>query len=296
MVDGSPRAIEEWLRQQSVSPVLPTSPWWRIPPVTEDGLEQFSRLLRSPRVDTQHDAARPMAVVVDHFSQAMLLQNVWAEAGHTQPISVAIGLRLLDRGAGMRMGHDLKDLVLGLERLRGLQVVALWGDFRWFPPNDARAALELVQVGQRLMREILGTPLPAILHGVPREFRRKWESSPSRETELVLSLPFEEWWRELLERSREPFAILQGAVIGRPTLDSIVVNIGWRHLREAAGQTAAASSTIDQSVWRLLQDAPATCRVLLEEMSLWNITPDAHDLRIGQAASLIPKSETSPAS
>lgn len=299
-VTGAPEALQKTFLAQGNSPPHHLSlarsqhDWWVIPPVTEQGLEQLASRLSfeadSPKVNqsTETCPSGQPAVVIDHYSQALLLQNVWSATNFHTPLTVALSVRLVDRGEGVRIGHDLKDLLLGVGRMPGLKIAAIWGDFSWLPESEVPGGLSLMQLAARQLADVVNINLPCICHELPQKF---WPLI--NRVEGVLTIPqcifscsFPTWWDMLQKASAVPLALLQGVVISRPTIQTAVLNLGSQHFHEIGWGDLTRIDTCPSL--RLLQDAGAKCQKLLAEKSLWELSPEAGDLRIGHAATCIP--------
>ncbi len=299
-VTGAPEALQKTFVAQGISPPHHLSlswsqqDWWIIPPVTEQALEQLASRLSSQNnrlAVNPSEGISPSgqpAMVIDHYSQALLLQNVWSATNLNTPLSVALSVRLLDRGEGVRIGHDLKDLLLGVGRMPGLKIAAIWGDFSWLPESEIPRGLSLMQLAARQLADVANINLPSICHELPQKF---WplvdrvESAPTI-PQCLFSYSFPNWWDMLQKASAVPLALLQGVVISRPTIQTAVLNLGSQHFHEIGWGDLTRIDTCPSL--RLLQDAGAKCQKLLAEKSLWELSPEAGDLRIGQAATCIP--------
>ncbi|ODA34873.1 hypothetical protein [Planctopirus hydrillae] len=299
-VTGAPEALQKTFLAQGDSPPHHLSlawsqhDWWVIPPVTEQALEQLASRLSfeadPPKVNQSTKtclSGRP-AVVIDHYSQALLLQSVWSTTNFNTPLTVALSIRLVDRGEGVRIGHDLKDLLLGVGRMPGLKIEAIWGDFSWLSESEVPGGLSLMQLAARQLADVANINLPPICHELPQKF---WplvdcvESAPTIPQSLF-SYSFPSWWNMLQKTSAVPLALLQGAVISRPTIQTAVLNLGSKHFHDIGWGELTKISACPSL--RLLQDAGAKCQRLLAEKSLWELSPEAGDLRIGHAATCIP--------
>lgn len=237
--------------------VLPSA-LFLTPPVVGNG----------PRLAAELARHCELTIACDHFAQAERLNTACLSAGLTVGVLLRIDVGL--GRVGVRPGPDLDELVRGILALESLRLHGLLFAAASIDASSERSPFAASAVKTVVQRSC----------AIMNRYELPTQTLSFSNIEDLPASPIVEGFRveartPLSCDEESPIAIL-GGVIGRPTRDQIVIDVGRQVLGE--GAVVADARRNDLSL-----------RWLGDDFSVLQLMTERHDISIGDILPLIPK-------